>query len=195
MMVRSRYFWPLLAAVALVQIGVLGKIVADRITVLKTGREVVLPVRPVDPRDFLRGDYVVLGFDLSTVTLTEAELGQSFDAFRRGQEVYVTWKDNGDGSWSVARIGQAPPEAVEAGSVSVRARLENLWRADKSDRRTFALRYGIESYFVPEGTGKDLEQAVRDKKIEAIVAVGGDGTAALKGLVIGGERHLDPPLL
>lgn len=195
MMLRSRYFWPLLAAVALLQIGVLGKIVTDRIAVLKTGREVVLPVRPVDPRDFLRGDYVVLGYDLSTVTMSEAELGASFEVFRTGQEVYVTWKDNGDGTWSVAHIGQVPPEAVEAGHVTVRARLENLWRDKVPERRTFMLRYGIESYFVPEGTGQALEQAVRDKKIEAIVAVGGDGTAALKGLVIGGERHLDPPLL
>ena len=34
-----------------------------------------------------------------------------------------------------------------------------------------------------------------EHKIEAIVAVGADGTAVLKGLVIHGERHVDPPLL
>jgi uncharacterized membrane-anchored protein len=57
------------------------------------------------------------------------------------------------------------------------------------------MRYGVETYFVPEGTGRALESKVRDHKIEAIVAVGADGQAALKGLVIDGERHVDPPLL
>jgi uncharacterized membrane-anchored protein len=57
------------------------------------------------------------------------------------------------------------------------------------------MRYGIETYFVPEGTGRALESQVREHKIDAILAVGSDGTAALKGLVIDGERHVDPPLL
>ena len=40
-----------------------------------------------------------------------------------------------------------------------------------------------------------MEASVRDKKIEALIAVDADGTAALKGLIIGGERHEDPPML
>ncbi len=57
------------------------------------------------------------------------------------------------------------------------------------------VRYGIENCFVPEGTGRALEDKVRAHKIEAIVAVAADGTAALKGLIVDGERHEDPPLL
>ena len=56
------------------------------------------------------------------------------------------------------------------------------------------MRFGIESYFVAEGTGKVLEDSVREKKIQALVAIGTDGSAALKGLVIDGQRHEDPPL-
>jgi len=40
-----------------------------------------------------------------------------------------------------------------------------------------------------------LESKVREHKIDAILAVGADGSAALKGLVVDGERHVDPPLL
>lgn len=69
------------------------------------------------------------------------------------------------------------------------------FRAGNDTFDTVAIRYGIESYFVPEGAGKALEQGVQDKKIQALVAVGSDGTAALKGLIVGGERHEDPPLL
>jgi uncharacterized membrane-anchored protein len=57
------------------------------------------------------------------------------------------------------------------------------------------VRYGIETYFLPEGTGRALETEVRGGKIDAIVAVDATGTAALKGVVIDGKRHVDPPLL
>lgn len=195
MNLRHKYFLPLLGVVALLQIGVLGKMVADRLAVLKSGQEVVLPVRPVDPRDFLRGDYVVLGYDLSPLTLSEVELGRPFSDFQRGQEVYVVWRANADGTWSATKLSPAPLEVAGTGEIAVKGRIEYMFVPEQKDRRTFTIRYGIESYFVPEGTGATLEQAVRDKKIEAIVAVGKDGTAALKGLVVAGERHLDPPLL
>ena len=41
--------------------------VVDRVRILREGREVTLQTRPVDPRDFLRGDYVVLSYDISSV--------------------------------------------------------------------------------------------------------------------------------
>ncbi len=57
------------------------------------------------------------------------------------------------------------------------------------------IRYGIESYFVPEGTGGELEQLVRDKKIRAVLAVASDGTAAIKALEVEGKRiHEQAPL-
>ena len=41
--------------------------VVDRTLLLKNGREIVLPIVPVDPRDLFRGEYVRLGYDISTV--------------------------------------------------------------------------------------------------------------------------------
>ena len=43
-------------------------------------------------------------------------------------------------------------------------------------------------------TGKPLEEKVREHKISTLLALGPDGTAAIKGLLIDGERHEDPPL-
>jgi uncharacterized membrane-anchored protein len=57
------------------------------------------------------------------------------------------------------------------------------------------MRYGIESYFVPEGTGRPLEQQVRDKKISAVLAVGRSGDVAIKALVIDGQRLAEEPPL
>jgi uncharacterized membrane-anchored protein len=195
MMPRSRYFWALLGVVAVLQVGVLGKMVADRIALLKSGREVILPVHPVDPRDFLRGDYVVLGYDVSILEAGEAELGQPVSSFERGDPVYVIWKKVNQG-WSLKSLSSLRPEGASSDEVVVKARIGSVWPVAANDnRRRFMLRYGIESYFVPEGQGHPLEEAVRQNKMEAIVAVGADGTAALKGLVIGGERREDPPLL
>ena len=44
--------------------------------------------------------------------------------------------------------------------------------------------FGIESYYVQEGTGLDYEAAVRRGRVSAVVAVAPDGQAALRGLRI-----------
>jgi uncharacterized membrane-anchored protein len=87
------------------------------------------------------------------------------------------------------------PKNVAASDVVLKARVKSVWLGPDASRGVINLRYGIETYFVPEGTGRALEDKVREHKIDAIVAVGEDGTAVLKGLAIDGERHVDPPLL
>jgi uncharacterized membrane-anchored protein len=57
------------------------------------------------------------------------------------------------------------------------------------------VRYGIESYFVPEGKGVALEQLARDKKLAAVIAVDAKGNAAIKGLMIDGKLQYEEPLL
>ena len=51
------------------------------------------------------------------------------------------------------------------------------------------VKYGIESYFVPENTGSDLEQATRTGAVKAVISVDRDGNAAIKGLIVNGTRH------
>jgi hypothetical protein len=48
---------------------------------------------------------------------------------------------------------------------------------------------------VPEGQGLELEKQVREKRIVAVLAVGGDGKVALKGLEADGVRIAEEPLL
>lgn len=54
-------------ALAFVQIGFLGWIIAGRAAILRNGKEVLLKIEPVDPRDLLRGDYIILGYDISRI--------------------------------------------------------------------------------------------------------------------------------
>jgi uncharacterized membrane-anchored protein len=191
---QRRYFWPLLIVVAVVQSAALFKIVYDKDHLLKIGREITMPVQPLDPRDVFRGDYVTLGYDISTLTKAKAPTAK-LDGLLRGSTAFVTLTPQPGGEWSVSGVSEDFPAQVPASDVVLKGQVKSAWaRADGSEK-TLNVRYGIETYFVPEGTGRDLESKVREHKIEAIVAVGADGTAAIKGLVVDGERHVDPPLL
>lgn len=188
----SKFLWPLLGLVAVVQSGALVKIVYDRDRLLKTGDEILLQVMPVDPRDLFRGDYVILGYDISS--FRQPNPAPEIADLSNGQMVYARLGKGADGTWSTVGLSAERPKPAPDERV-LKGRVVNVWSPNAKGEVVVNIRYGIESYFVPEGTGRALEQKVREHKIEAIVAVGDDGDAALKGLVIDGERHVDPPLL
>lgn len=195
MITGNRKYWLLLAGVALLQTGYLIKMVADRQALLRSGREIVLQVHPVDPRDLFRGDYVILGYDISPANLSDEVNGATLNPIKRGQPVYATLQADAAGLWNVKSLSPSYPADAAAGDVVMKGLVQHIWPGAKPGEQQVAIKYGIESYFVPEGTGRKLEDSVREKKIQAVIAVGSDGTAAIKGLVIDGERHEDPPLL
>ena len=47
--------------------------IESRASILRGGQEIVLKTEPIDPRDFLRGRYVRLNFDISQVTVPDFE--------------------------------------------------------------------------------------------------------------------------
>ena len=192
---KQKWLWPLLVFVALVQSAALFKIVYDRDQLLKSGREITIPTRPVDPRDTFRGDYVMLGYDISPLRKSTLPSDANFEGLRAGSPVYVTLTPDGAGGWKAVKVTADYPQQIAASDIVLKGRVESIWRPENTSDVQLNIRYGIESYFVPEGTGKALETKVRERKIEAIVAVDASGSAALKGLVVDGERHVDPPLL
>lgn len=190
----KRTMWAMLALVALMQTAVLAYGVYARDQLLKHGREVVMQVTPVDPRDIFRGDYVILGFPMSMIDYTGEKFGALSEGLEPGGEIYVTMTPGSDNTWSVAKVSASYPKENGTADVVLKGRVERIDRHAGPDKTLVNARFGIESYFVPEGTGKELEEKVRDQKIQAILAVGPDGTVATKGLIVGGERHVAPPL-
>jgi uncharacterized membrane-anchored protein len=170
-----------IAAVATLQLGALGYMVADRVRLVTTGREIVLPIIPVDPRDLFKGDYVRLGFPISNVP---RELTKDLPAGTRN--AFVTLEQQADSSWKVLGTSLLYPSAVASNQVVLRARPTSV---DNSH-----MRYGIERYYVPEGKGPALEKLAREKKLAAVVAVDKRGNAAIKGLSTDGKRVYDEPL-
>lgn len=181
-----------LAIAAFAQTAVLAWMVIDRTRLLKTGQEIVLPIRPVDPRDLFRGQYVRLGYDVSNVPLSLLE-GPRPTA---NQGFYVTIEQQDDGAWKPVKLTLARPSALSARQVALRGRAFHRFPAvDRAGQGSVFVRYGIESYFVPEGEGPRLEALARDSKLATLVAVDKAGNAAIKGIVIDGKVQYSESLL
>ncbi len=95
-------FWVLV----FLQILLLAGIIGYRHYWLATGERVLLRTVPVDPRDILRGDYVRLSYDISTLDLDRLE-GE--DKFVRNENVYVVLRKNADGTYSPTAALDDPP--------------------------------------------------------------------------------------
>lgn len=195
---RIPVLWRALACV-LVLGGVLMTLVESRARILRSGTEVRLATAPVDPRDLFRGDYVILNYGISTLD-TSALDGDKL--FARGQEVFVRVSPGPDGL-AVARGAYLQrPATLPAGDTLLQARVTSRGAClpaaeggvDCARGRTgLRVAYGLESYFVPQGTGLAIERTER-KRIEIVAAVSPSGQAAIKRLLIDGKLvHREPP--
>lgn len=183
--------WAAAVLVAALQTAVLAWIVWNRVDLLRNGREIVVDVVPVDPRDLFRGDYVILGYDFTTsgnITLPPGA--------RKGDRAYASIAKNADRKWTVRAISSSYPTGSAPDEVVLKGIVDYVTPIDAEGRQTVGnLRYGIESYFVPEGTGKPLEDQVRERRIEAVLAVGRGGEVAIKALKIDGTLLAQEPVL
>ena len=173
-----------LAIVAVAQTGVLAAMVFDRVTLLQSGREITLPIVPVDPRDLFRGEYVRLGYEINSVP----SLLLVGPAPARNQPFYVTIEKNPLGGWTPVRVTAALPRENNPDRIVLKG------RSRPSFPTSTRVTYGIESYFVPEGQGRRLEELARQMKMAARIAVDAKGNAAIKALIIDGTVQYEEPL-
>ena len=193
MITTRRNLWLAVAAVAVGQAVVLGWMIWDRTSLLSNGREVVLEVIPVDPRSLFRGDYVILGYDISRFKLPPGATPP-----KKNAPFYITLQKSQGDNWQVVGGANDPPAEAKPDEVVVKGRVEYVSRPSPEQTQepvVVGLQYGIESFFVPEGTGRELEKMVGEKKISALIAVDGSGNAAIKGLMSEGKRIYEEPLL
>ncbi|MBI3269331.1 MAG: GDYXXLXY domain-containing protein [Planctomycetes bacterium] len=143
-----------------------------------TGEKVVLEVVPVDPRDFFRGDYVVLGYNLSRLERGPAGLtGAPVDA---GQTLFVTLeREAGDRTKVKAAGASLSPPA--RGTLFLRGRVTTV-----TDERV-GVEYGIEQYFVPERRGREIEVAARERRVTVEVSITAAGDGQVCRLLVDGR--------
>jgi uncharacterized membrane-anchored protein len=153
---------------------------------------VTLQSRPVDPRDLLRGDYVVLGYDISQLP---AGVLLNQPASSRNPPVFVKLTPNRDGIYEAVSVHAEPvavasPEALIRGSIVYGASCGSRGYAFCEK---LSIRYNLESYFVPEGVGRKLEDVRNKGKLSVVVAVLPSGRAAIKRLLIDGKPVYEEP--
>ena len=184
---------PLVAAiiVAALQTAVLGYMVESRASILRSGADIRLKTLPVDPRDLLRGDYVILSYPVSTISkaIVTGEAPKTSGMVRMS----VRLKPGADGLWTAteANFGDLAPAE---GSVVLRTLPFEYYSGGDGLPETLFVNYGIERYYVPEGEGKVLEEARNQEELEVEARVSKDGTPQIARLILRGEPIYDEPL-
>ncbi|MBN1134232.1 MAG: GDYXXLXY domain-containing protein [Methanosarcinaceae archaeon] len=113
------------------------------------GEEILLKTAPVDPRDLFRGDYVRLSYEISMIDLNNVSYDRDFSI---GDTIYATLSKK-EKFWTVDSVGHFSSHLAETqvcmrGSVTASSQIDNrVW-----------VEWGIESYFVPEGEGREIER-------------------------------------
>ena len=192
--------WPRLLVVAALQVGALVWMIADRAMILNSGTEVTLKVAPVDPRDFFRGDYVVLSYDISSLKVPE---GTPAAAIRPNEDVFVRVAPGPDG---LAEVRGVFPQRPSGDGTVLRGRLitsfgeRQVTGQDQSEGCgaeicvTLRVDYGINQYFVPEGKGREIERITGYGRVNIVAAVAPSGEMAIKRLLVDGSPVYDEPL-
>jgi len=159
----------------------------------RTGTEVMLKTVPVDPRDLFRGDYVTLNYDISTLDMKTIPADDTY--FNYNDKIYLSLELK-DGYGVPKRIYRTPPED----ELYIKGKVKEIiydWKADEEGimieeeaLKELRVDYGIESYFVPEGKGIEIqeEQGTGKKGVDAKVIVDKYGNAVIKSLLIGGKE-------
>ena len=192
-MARLRAFplWVGFVIIGVLQVGAVGAMVMGQASILREGKEVKLATVPVDPRDLLRGDYVVLSYDISTLDLKHLK---GDPAFERNQSVYVVLAP-GAGGYFVPRAAHRALPQVSGDEVVLQGRVSSATCNEAETSCTsLIVKYGLESYFVPEGHGRRIED-VRDKtRVAVVAAVSAKGQSRIKRLLIDDKPLYDEPM-
>ncbi|MGD6793378.1 GDYXXLXY domain-containing protein [Metabacillus indicus] len=147
----SKMRWAMIAAVVLLQLGFTGYQSVANETALKEGTSVILELEPLDPRSVMQGDYVQLRY--------EAGRFEGGETMKSGTVVTVKVKKDSAG---VFRPEGEPVigRAADMGEPELdTVYLTGIYNGYDS------VHFGIESFFVEEGTGLELERSAKYAKV------------------------------
>jgi uncharacterized membrane-anchored protein len=179
---------------ALVQIGFLSWIIAGRAAILRDGKEVLLKVEPIDPRDLLRGDYIFLGYEISRIPVKLIANIPAGKFTSNDSELIVRLKKGADGYWQPSAAWfDAVPGPAASDEADIVGHVADGWDLRGQDM-TIAPDYGIERFYLPEGEGLAIQNDMRVRPFGVRVALAADGTAQIEALMDGDKTLFEEPL-
>jgi len=167
---------PLLAAA---QIMVLVFMIAEQENIIKSGEKVILKCEPVDPRSLFSGDYVILNYTISSIDPKSVKVYGEGD-YKKHDYIYVALKKNSKtGLHDAAAVSGNILELKKDFPTVIKGRVRNSWNL-------INIKYGVESYFVPQGKGLVIEKDLENVTVE--VSVTEKGESAITRLFISGKE-------
>lgn len=143
----SKWFWLTLG----VPVCILLFLIAKPLLVQVAGQTVMIQTEPYDPRNLFYGDYVQLNYTISHVSQQQVDPAitkQKRGFFTDELPVYVSLVPRG--------------EFYAAGYVSLKKPSQGLFLRGRiypyRSEGVYTISYPIERYYVPEGTGRQLEK-------------------------------------
>ena len=179
------------AAALLIQVLIVGGLVVAHQLTLSRGTAVYLSIAPVDPRDPLRGDFVTIGYDISSLDMSLLAgsgegPGREPSMPRPGDVLFVplsragkTWIAGPGVSGSLPDIERDTRGYYDSNTVFIRGAVQS------TSARTIRMVYGIEEYFIAEGTGATWPTAGTPDATGRVI-VGDDGQAVLQQVYLDG---------
>ncbi|WP_371018289.1 GDYXXLXY domain-containing protein [Pseudalkalibacillus sp. JSM 102089] len=155
--------WNLIWLVVILMISIVTYNGVKNEVALQSGKEIRLALAPVDPRSMLQGDYVTLRYDISTLP------GPVLPANKKIKVVLASTANGSyeyGGYYKIEGDWNKPYEPSDDDVI-----LNGTTYSDHD------VQYGIESFFISEGTGEIFED-----KTMAIIKVSENGDALLIGL-------------
>ncbi len=163
----------------------------ERMSLLRNGRPILVDVEPVDPRDLFRGDYVILSFPISRLTLAELEGEKSYS---ENMPIFVGLQAAENLTWQPFSVHKSKP-AVSGEVVYLKGRVTSAdCPASQGPCKTVDVHYGMESFFVPEGEGHRLEELRNERRLQIAARVAESGEGAIAGIAIDGTIEYNTPL-
>lgn len=166
------------------QTGILAAMIREGQDILEQGEPVTLRTTPVDPRDLLRGEYVILTYDVSSID--SSKIVGPWPQQAGDVSLYVELAPEADGTWH-AQLASFGPFAPVPGNVVMRSLPFHFVPATEKPS-SLRVEYGLERYYVPEGQGPELEKARNDSRILVEARVMPDGTARISSLRVEPEE-------
>ena len=180
---RSHSRLAIFAVLVLLQALVVVGFVVREERIRATGRQIVLKAAPVDPRDLLRGDYVILGYEIQQLPSYGPDVVE-------GDTVIVRLRREGD-YYVIDVAGRYPPywsarteQDVRPGDVVLRGTVVDAGTGGAGARVAYP---NLDRFYVPAGTGN------LPKPPDAVVVVDREGNARIIELRIDGKPWPPPP--
>ena len=140
-MKTHRWFWAVVAA----QVLFLGLWAGYHEWVRQHAPTIMLKTRPVDPQDLLRGDYMILGYEIGDAP---ESLTTNKTVLPASRDVWVLLEPR-EGFYALVAASHEKL-TPKAGQVLVRGEVGPHWTRGIAANR---ISYGIERFFVPQGKG------------------------------------------